>query len=99
MFACGKSEPDAADAGGRLTPPTKSRQDVLGTAIFALWEPLAQLAEDHTRHPVALQPAEQHLLAGWELDTLQVSTNLGGQALPQKIHGPLPPLGRSLGSS
>jgi hypothetical protein len=82
---------------GWLTAPTQGRQDILRATILAFREPLAQLADDWARHPVALQPAEQLLLAGWELDTLQVSTHLGGQALPQKIHVPLPPPGRSLG--
>jgi hypothetical protein len=53
-FARGKFETAAADAGGRLTPPSQRRQDVLGAAILAFREPLAQLAEDRARHAVAL---------------------------------------------
>src|SRR5215217_778743 len=82
----------------RLTPPPQGRQDVLGAAILALREPLAQLTDDRPRHTVALEPAEQLLLAGGELHSFQVPTHLGGQALPQEIHGPSPPpLGRLAG--
>jgi hypothetical protein len=44
------------------------------------------VAEDRARHTVALEPSEQLLLAGGELDALQVPAHLGGQALPQEIH-------------
>src|SRR5215218_216340 len=98
-FARGKLEPDAADAGGRLTPPSQGRQYVLGDAVLAFREPLAQLADDRAGHTVALEPSEQLVFAGGELHALQVPTHLGGQALPQEIHGPSPPpLGRSVGS-
>src|SRR5215203_870683 len=83
---------------GQLTPPAQGGQDALGTAVLAFRKPLAQLAEDRARHPVALQPAKQLLFAGGELDALQVSAHLRGQALPQEIHGPSSPLGRSLAS-
>src|SRR5215208_5530206 len=68
----------------RLTPPAQGGQDVLGAAVLAFRKPLAQLAEDRAWHPVALQPAKQLLLAGGELDALQVSSHLRGQALPQE---------------
>src|SRR5829696_3576112 len=48
----------------RLTPPPQGRQDVLGAAVLALWEPLAQLTYDRPRHTVALEPSKQLLLAG-----------------------------------
>jgi hypothetical protein len=53
-FARGRPETAAADVGSRLTPPSQGRQDVLGAAVLAFREPLAQLAEDRARHPVAL---------------------------------------------
>jgi hypothetical protein len=62
-----ESAPDAADDGDRLKPLSQSRQDVLGAAIFAFRQPLAQLADERARHTVALEPAEQLLLAGGEL--------------------------------
>src|SRR5687767_7152265 len=76
----------------RLTPPPQGRQDVLGAAVLALREPLAQLRDDRPRHTVALEPSKQLLLAGGELHSFQVSTHLGGQALPQEIHATSPPL-------
>src|SRR5215204_5655425 len=90
-FARGKRAPDAADDGDRLKPPSEGRQDVLGAAVFAFRQPLAQLTDERAWHTVALEPAEQLLLAGGELHALQVPTHLGGQALPQEIHGPSPP--------
>jgi hypothetical protein len=83
---------------GRLTPPSQGRQYVLGAAILAFREPLAQLADDRAGHSVALEPSEQLLLASGELHTLQVPTHPGGQSLPQEIYGPSPPRGRSLAS-
>jgi hypothetical protein len=80
-------------ASGRLTPPSQGRQDILGAAVLAFREPLAQLADERARHTVALQPAEQLLLAGGELYALQILTHLGGQSFPQEIYGPSPPLG------
>src|ERR687898_3327615 len=84
----------------RLTPPLQGRQDVLGAAVLALRESLAQLRDDRTRHTVALEPSKQLLLAGGELHTFQVPTHLSGQALPQEIHATSPPpplLGRLAG--
>src|SRR5829696_1644717 len=37
-FARGRLEPDAADAGGRLTSPSQGRQDVLGATVLAFRE-------------------------------------------------------------
>ena len=71
------SIPDAADAGGRLTAPSQSRQDVLGPTVLAFRKPLAQLADDRAWHTVALEPAEQLVFAGGELHALQVPTHLG----------------------
>src|SRR3712207_6515412 len=88
----------SVESSRRLTPPSQGRQDVLGTAVLAFRQPLAQLTDDQARHTVALEPSEQLLLAGRELHPLQVSTHLGRQALPQEIHSPSPPLGRSLAS-
>jgi hypothetical protein len=51
----------------RLTPPSEGRQDVLGTAVLAFREPLAQLIGDRSWHAIALEPAEQLLLAGGKL--------------------------------
>src|SRR5918993_995345 len=99
-FPRGELEPTAAETPAeRLTPPSEGRQDVLGATVLAFREPLAQLRDDRTRHTVALEPSKQLLLAGGELHPLQVPTHLGGQALPQEIHGPLPPplLGRLAG--
>jgi hypothetical protein len=62
----------------RLTSTSEGLQDVLGTAVFALRQPLAQLADDQARNPVALEPSEQFILAGGKLDALQVPTHLGG---------------------
>src|SRR5215211_617226 len=83
----------------RLTPSPQGRQDLLGAAVLALREPLAQLTDDRTWHTVALEPSKQLLLAGGELHSVQVPTHLGGQALPQEIHRPSPPptLGRLAG--
>src|ERR671921_809590 len=94
-----KLEPTVADAAERLTPPSQGRQDLLGAAVLALREPLAQLRDDRPRHTVALEPSKQLLLAGGELHPLQVPTHLGGQALPQEIHATSPPplLGRLAG--
>src|SRR5829696_3866075 len=75
----------------RLTPPPQGRQDVLGAAVLAFREPLAQLIGDRPRHTVALEPSKQLLLAGRELHSFQVPTHLGGQALPQEIHATSPP--------
>src|SRR3712207_5181851 len=86
------------ESSSRLTPPSQGRQDVLGTAVLAFRQPLAQLTDDRARHTVALEPSEQLLLAGGELHPLQVPAHLGGQALPQEIHGPSPPVGWSLAS-
>jgi hypothetical protein len=61
----------------RLTSTSEGLQDVLGTAVFALWQPLAQLADDQAGNPVALEPHEQFVLAGGELYALQVPTDLG----------------------
>jgi hypothetical protein len=85
-------------ASGRLTPPSQGRHYVLGAAVLAFREPLAQLADDRAWHTVALESAEQLLLAGGELHALQVLTHLGRQSLPQEIYGPSPPLGPSLAS-
>src|SRR5215211_7579762 len=85
-FARGKRAPDAADDGDRLKPPSQGRQDLLGAAVFAFRQRLAQLTDERAWHTVALEPAEQLLLAGGELHALQVPTHLGGQALPQEIH-------------
>jgi hypothetical protein len=54
---------DAVDAGGRLTPPSQSRQDVLGATVLAFRKPLAQLTEDQARHTVVLESSEQLLLS------------------------------------
>src|SRR5215211_5771972 len=98
-FARGELEPTAPETPAeRLTPRPQGRQDVLGTAVLALREALAQLRDDRPRHTVALESSEQLLLAGGELHSFQVSTHLGGQSLPQEIHAPSPPLGRSLAS-
>jgi hypothetical protein len=40
----------------RLTPPPQGRQDVLGTAVLAFREPLAQLTDERPSHTVALEP-------------------------------------------
>src|SRR5829696_2192151 len=98
-FARGELEPTAPETPAeRLTPPPQGRQYILGAAVLALWEPLAQLRDDRPRHTVALEPAEQLLLTGGELHSFQVPTHLGGQALPQEIHGlSPPPLGRLAG--
>src|SRR5215203_1695428 len=91
-FARGELEPTAPETPAeRLTPPPEGRQDVLGAAVLALREPLAQLRDDRPRHTVALEPSEQLLLAGGKLHPLQVPTHLGGQSLPQGIHAPSPP--------
>jgi hypothetical protein len=85
--------------GGRLTPPSQGHQDVLGTAVLALRQPLAQLTDYRAGHAVALEHPEHLLLLGGDSTSLQVPTHPGGQALPQEIHGPSPPLiGRSPGS-
>src|SRR5215204_4101684 len=98
-FARGELEPTAPETPAeRLTPPPEGRQDVLGAAVLALREPLAQLRDDRSRHTVTLEPSKQLLLTGGELHTFQVPTHLGGQALPQEIHGPSPPpVGRLAG--
>lgn len=69
----------------RLASLAQGGQDILRTTVLALREPLAQLVDDQARNPVALQPAKQLLLAGGELDALQVPTHLRRQALPQKV--------------
>src|SRR3712207_1134874 len=91
----------SVESSSQLTPPSQGRQDVLGTAVLAFRQPLAQLRDDQARHTVALEPSEQLLLAGGELYSFQVPTHLGGQALPQEIHCLSPPplllLGRLAG--
>src|SRR5215217_3094573 len=100
----GQAAPVPDVRGGRDTglrpanAPGAGRTGRPGAAVLAFRKPLAQLAEDRARHPVALQPAKQLRLAGGELDALQVSAHLRGQALSQEIHGSSPPLGRSLAS-
>src|SRR5215208_2142177 len=63
-LTCGAAETQVST---RLTAPAQGGQDVLGAAVLAFRKPLAQLAEDRTRHPVALQPAKHLLFAGGEL--------------------------------
>src|SRR5215207_5737300 len=74
-----------------------TRCGVLGSSPVESSSRLQQ-TDERARHAVALEPSEQLLLAGWELHALQVPTHLGGQALPQEIHVPSPPVGRSLAS-
>src|SRR5918995_5070901 len=91
-FARGELEPTAPETPAeRLTPPPQGRQYVLGAAVLTLREPLAQLRDDRPRHTVALERSQQFLLAGGEVHSCQVPAHLGGQTLPQEIHGLSPP--------
>jgi len=44
--ASGKLGPDASDGQRSANAPSQGRQDVLGTAVLASREPLAQLADE-----------------------------------------------------
>jgi hypothetical protein len=58
----------SVESSSRLTPTSQGLQDVLGTAVLALRQPLAQLADYRARHAVVLEPPEHLLLAGGELN-------------------------------